>query len=85
MHPEEIKAALRMKGYTLAALADTLGVSRGMVTNVVIGRAQSTRIVNHIANILGKPVSEIWTPKPQNRLRRTREQIAAQRATAVVA
>lgn len=85
MHPEEIKAALRMKGFTLAALADTLGVSRGMVTNVVIGRAQSTRIVNHIAHILGKPASEIWTPKPQNRLRRTREQIAAQRAAAVVA
>ncbi|MBP6897385.1 MAG: helix-turn-helix domain-containing protein [Pseudacidovorax sp.] len=85
MHPEEIKAALRMKGYTLAALADDLGMSRSVVSHVVAGRAQSARVAQRIAQILGKPVVAIWPPKPQSKLRRTREQIAAQRAAALAA
>lgn len=83
MHPEEIKAALRMKGVTLASLADELRVSKSMVTHLINGDAQSSRIAGHIAGLLGKPVEVLWPPKPQRpRLRRTREQIAAQRAAA---
>ena len=65
MHPEEIKAALRIKGITLTALAQELGLSRSMVTNVIHGHARSKRVEERIAQILGKSVSAIWVlPKP---------------------
>jgi lambda repressor-like predicted transcriptional regulator len=66
-HPEEVKAALRMKGVTLTALADELGLSRSMVTQVIHGYARSQRVENRIAEIIGKPVSAIWAPKPSLR------------------
>jgi lambda repressor-like predicted transcriptional regulator len=71
MHPEEIKAALRMKGVTLTALADDVGVSRSMVTHVIHGYARSAHVMERIAKIVGKPVGAIWAqPKPV--LRRTK-------------
>ncbi|MFT4191659.1 MAG: helix-turn-helix domain-containing protein [Comamonas sp.] len=85
MHPEEIKAALRMKGFTLAALADELGITRGALSHVITGHSQSARIASRIAQILGKPVTAIWTPKPPSKLRRSRQQIEAQRAAAMAA
>lgn len=72
MHPEEIKAALRMKGVTLAALADDLGISRSTVCLVVGGKGTSARVQNAIAKQLDKPVNSIWTPKPKSGLRRTK-------------
>lgn len=80
MHAEEIKAGLRMKGVTLASLADELKVTRSLVSHVVSGTARSSRVQERIAAILGKPVASIWTPKPPSKLRRTRAQIEAQRA-----
>lgn len=70
MHPEEIKAALRIKGFTLAALADEFGRSRSMVTHVVHGHARSQKIEDRICQILGKPRDLIWKVKPS--LRRTK-------------
>ncbi|WP_343590145.1 helix-turn-helix domain-containing protein [Paracidovorax wautersii] len=70
MHAEEIKAALRMKGVTLSALADDVGVSRSMVTHVIHGHAKSAHVMERIAKIIGKPVQAIWAPKPV--LRRTK-------------
>jgi lambda repressor-like predicted transcriptional regulator len=64
MHAEEIKAALRMKGVTLSALADDVGVSRSMVTHVIHGHARSANVMEKIAKIIGKPVGAIWAPKP---------------------
>ena len=64
MHAEEIKAALRMKGVTLSALADDVGVSRSMVTHVIHGHARSAHVMERIATIIGKPVGAIWAPKP---------------------
>ena len=64
MHPEEIKAALRMKGITLAALAEQCGVSRSMVTHVIHGYARSAHIQQRIAGIIGKSVDAIWKNKP---------------------
>lgn len=64
MHPEEIKAALRMKGVTLAALADDLGVSRSMVSHVVAGHARSAHVMERIAGVIGKPIHAIWAAKP---------------------
>lgn len=70
MHPEEIKAALRIKGITLTALADDLGKSRSMVTHVVHGISRSKKIEERICQILGKPRDAIWKTKPT--LRRTK-------------
>jgi len=68
MHPEEIKAALRINGVTLTALAHELGLSRSMVTQVIHGYARSRRVEERIAQLLGKPINAIWTaPKPRLR------------------
>lgn len=63
MHPELIKAALRIGGVTPAALADDLGVSRMTVSNVIHGRGVSMRIAQRISKVIGKPLAEIWPGK----------------------
>lgn len=70
MHPEEIKAALRMKGVTLAALADETKVSRSMVSHVIHGHARAAHIQERVSAILGKPVNSIFKARPV--LRRTK-------------
>ena len=60
MHPELIKALLRIGGVTPAALADELGVSRMTVSQVIHGRGVSARIAGRISQVVGKPVSELW-------------------------
>lgn len=69
MHPEEIKAALRIQGVTLTALASELSLSRSMVTQVIHGYARSRRVEERIAKTLGKPVAAIW-PDRKPRLRK---------------
>ena len=64
MHPEQIKAAIRMQGITPAAIADELQVSRSMVSLVVNGSAKSARIANRIAEITGLTVATLWPPAP---------------------
>lgn len=64
MHPEEIKAAIRMTGTTPAAVADELGVSRSMISHVIAGTAKSARIADRIAQITGVPVVTLWPPAP---------------------
>jgi lambda repressor-like predicted transcriptional regulator len=70
MHPERIKAALRMKGFTPTALADELGVANSSVSQVISGRTTSARIAGRIAQILGKAVDAIWAPKSRSLVRR---------------
>ncbi|MGI4778326.1 MAG: helix-turn-helix domain-containing protein [Janthinobacterium lividum] len=64
MHPEEIKAAIRMKGTTPSAIADELNVSRSMVSLVICGTAKSARIADRIAQITGLTVTTLWPPQP---------------------
>ena len=78
MHPEQIKAELRIKGMTLTALADELGLSRSMVTHIIYGHARSKRVEERIAQLLKKPASAIWE-QPRPVLRRTRMQVSAAR------
>ena len=78
MHPEEIKAALRMRGYSQAMLADELQVANSSVHQAITGLISSQRIQKRIAEILGKSTKSIWPN--QVRLRRTREEIEQQRA-----
>jgi len=76
MHPEEIKAALRMSGWTQVMLADDLNVSRSSVTQTIVGGSRSARIQQRISDILGKPVKAIWPG--QVVLRRDRRQVGSQ-------
>jgi lambda repressor-like predicted transcriptional regulator len=81
MHPERIKAELRMKGVTPTALADELGVANSTVSQVISGRSVSARIRARIAQITGYSVDVLW-PKANARpvLRRTRAAVVAARA-----
>ena len=72
MHPEQIKAEMRMRGITPAALADELGVANSSVSQVISGRAESARIKARIAEVIGKPVGVLWPHAGRNRLRRNR-------------
>lgn len=60
MHPEFIKAEMRSRGVTPAALADELGVSRMTVSNVIHGKGVSARIAARISEVIGTPVHKIW-------------------------
>ena len=77
MHPEEIKAAIRMKGTTPTAIAEEHGVSRSMVSHVINGNAKSARIQERIAQIIGKPINAIWPAKPTLRRQKTAVAVAA--------
>jgi len=78
MHPEEIKAALRMHGMTQAMLADELRVAPSSVHQAISGSIRSQNIQARISQIIGRPVKEIWPN--QITLRRNKSQIEAQRA-----
>ena len=57
MHPEQIKAAMRMAGTTPAMLCDELGVAASSVSQAISGHIKSQRIQGRIAQIIGKPVT----------------------------
>ncbi len=80
MHPEEIKAAMRMKGFTQAVIADELEVAQSSVAQTIAGRIRSSRIQQRIAQIIGRPVAEIWPN--QIVLRRSRSDMPRHRRAA---
>lgn len=72
MHPEQIKAEMRMKGVSPAMLAERINRSQTTVSNVINGRAVSEFIRAEIACVIGRPVSAIWAPSPPSLMRRKR-------------
>jgi len=60
MHPEMIKAAIRMRGTTPSAIAESLSVSRSMVSHVINSTAKSERIAEKIAAVTGLSQEELW-------------------------
>lgn len=60
MHPALIKAQLKMKGFTLRKVADSLNVTESCVGRVVNGKARSRIVANKVSIILGIPVSRLW-------------------------
>lgn len=60
MKPNEIKSALLLKNIKNNDLANALGVSPAAVSQVVYGDATSYRIQLYIAQLLNRPVHEIW-------------------------
>ena len=77
MHPEQIKAEMRMAGVTPAMLCDELGVAPSSMSQTISGHIKSRRIQTRISEVIGKPIEAIWPN--QVVLRRTRAQIDAQR------
>ncbi len=71
MHPELIKAHIRMKGTTPAAIADELGVTSTAVAHVINGQP-SARIRAVLARVTGLSEAQLWPAgaKPQASLRR---------------
>lgn len=63
MHPEQIKAAIRMKGTTPSAIAVELGVSSNSVSHVIHGRGTSARVARCISNVTGLSVHILWPGK----------------------
>ena len=67
MHPEQIKAALRMKGISPTALAERIGIANSSMSQVISGKAVSARVRGEIAKVIGMPVASIWPPQPSLR------------------
>ena len=76
MHPVQIKAEIRMRGTTPAAMADQLSLSRMTVSNVIHGRSTSRRVADAIASLIEQPINRIWPgqyePSRANKLKRRR-------------
>ena len=60
MTRQEIKAALILKGISMAEIARKFKVQPTVVSQNVAGRSRSARIQKHMAKLLGKKVKEIW-------------------------
>lgn len=86
MHPEQIKAELRMKGISPTALADEMGVANSSMSQVISGRAVSARIRQRISEITGIAIDVLWPPANERpTLRRTRAEVAAARSARAAA
>lgn len=79
MHPEEIKAAMRMNGVTAARLAEELQLAPTTISMVVNGRGTSKRVQTRISEIIGKPCEEVFPPK-ESLLRRSAEEMSRKSA-----
>lgn len=68
MHPELIKAQIRIAGTTPAAVAAELGVTRNTVSHVIHGRGISLRVAARISELIDRPLGELWPgryPEPK--------------------
>jgi len=60
MHPADIKAALEKADSSQIEIARICDVSDTAVNHVIYGRSTSRRIADAIAKKTGKPLSELW-------------------------
>lgn len=60
MDAVEINYRLRRLGKTQAQIAREVGVSGGVVSNVIHGRITAYAVASHIAAQLGLAVEELW-------------------------
>lgn len=59
MHPEDIKAELRKRGYTLTEVARRAGVTKQTIAMSLRGRV-SARAETAVAECLGRDARAIW-------------------------
>jgi len=60
MDAVEINYRLRRLGKTQAQIAREVGVSGGVVSNVIHGRITAYAVAQHIAGLLGLRIEELW-------------------------
>lgn len=60
MDAVEINYRLRRLGKTQAQIAREVGVSGGVVSNVIHGRITAHAVAQHIAGTLGLRIEELW-------------------------
>lgn len=60
MDAVEINYRLRRLGKTQAQIAREVGVSGGVVSNVIHGRITAFAVAQHIADLLGLRIEDIW-------------------------
>lgn len=63
MHPELIKAELRMKEQDGRSVARHVGVSGACVSHVIHGRGVSTPVAKRIAEVTGISIDTLWPGK----------------------
>lgn len=62
MKPNEIRAALVLRGITVTSIADRVGAKRPNVSMVISGARPTQRIRAAIAEAIGKPVDKVFPP-----------------------
>lgn len=60
MDPLEITYRLRRLGKSQAQIARDLGISSGVVSNVIHDRITAHSVASHIADLLGYRVEDLW-------------------------
>ena len=63
MHPEQIKAEIRMKDTTPADIAKSLHISGTTVSHVIHGRGVSERVARRICEVTGLSAARMWPGK----------------------
>jgi predicted transcriptional regulator len=63
MDANKIKAQLIAKGIKQVDIARTLGISKGVVSQVISGTRQSYRVQEYIARLLHVPFESLWGRK----------------------
>jgi transcriptional regulator with XRE-family HTH domain len=61
MTPIQIKHALEQAGYTQTKIADECNVSKPLVNKVIKNTATSHRVRCYIAQVIKRPVEQVWT------------------------
>lgn len=60
MHHEDIKAALRKRGYTITRVAREMGLHQSTISTAIRPGRRSRPVEKKIADILGRPVEKVW-------------------------
>ncbi|MDK1288514.1 DNA-binding protein [Pseudoalteromonas umbrosa] len=74
MKTDEIQQAIKSKGYTQRLIASALKVRESSVSQVINGHSYSSRIGNFIAQIIEKPVEDVFPAKANVSPRLTKDQ-----------
>lgn len=70
MEAPDIKACLLIARQPPSRIAERLGVTKAVVSNVIHGRKTSRRVALEIARVIGRPASAIWPGKYQPKVKR---------------
>lgn len=63
MEPDQIRGLLLTKGYRSKDVAREVSVSRTAIDRVIAGSLTSTRIMKHIAEVLGRSPIRVFPAK----------------------